>query len=121
MSLGNLNFLSAALPHAPSALDERRLEAVYLSFAMFGQWNADKLKALPTGAECKGLHLRGFFNLCREVEILSVASTGDVGKLAPQDATNIFMDLADPVGWPRLADIVRTVFDLLYMLVVSTT
>ena len=77
----------------PSALDERRLEAVYLSFAMFGEWNADKLKALPTNVVCKGLDLKGFLNLCKHVGLLPSASPGRHGTVV-----NIFLAMAAKVG-----------------------
>mmetsp|Transcript_35103 Transcript_35103/g.88448 ORF Transcript_35103/g.88448 Transcript_35103/m.88448 type:complete len:519 (+) Transcript_35103:202-1758(+) len=63
------------------ALIERRLEAVFVSYALFSKWDGE---AMVVGHKCHGLSGLRFLLLCRDAGIM------EKGKISDRTARNIF-------------------------------
>eukprot|EP00873_Tetraselmis_striata_P004219 jgi/Tetstr1/424483/TSEL_015011.t1 len=63
------------------ALIERRLEAVFVSYALFSKWDGE---AMVVSHKCHGLSGRRFLLLCRDAGIM------EKGKISDRTARNIF-------------------------------
>jgi hypothetical protein len=64
---------------------ERELEAVFVSFALFGRWDGD---AMVTSHDCQGMVCSRFHALCKAAGLLN-------GRISPSTIRNVFEAYTD--------------------------
>ena len=72
---------------------ERRLEAVFVSYALYGEWRPDEVGVwLSTGNECKGISSGKFLDLVRDTKLMTTDA------LTAADIREVFFKLNNPVS-----------------------
>ena len=72
---------------------ERRLEAVFVSYALYGEWRPDEVGVwLSTGNECKGISSGKFLDLVRDTKLMTTDA------LTTADLREVFFKLNNPVS-----------------------